>query len=58
MFSTSLSNEMKIASDTFGLSHKQLIDLCNTAVDVSFATDSEKVKLKEQISAYAQTEAV
>lgn len=45
-------------SSTFGLSNADLVDLCITAVNASFASDDEKMMLKQQVKAYAEKENV
>lgn len=44
---------MAIAQSTFNLTDAQLIELCNMAAEVSFATSIEKSELKAKIEAFA-----
>ncbi|XP_055323946.1 adenosine deaminase-like protein [Sitodiplosis mosellana] len=54
VFSTSLSKELQIASDTFNLSSDDLIKLSRGAIDCSFASDDEKPIVHGKIDSFAK----
>ncbi|MDT0215384.1 adenosine deaminase [Rothia sp. ARF10] len=53
MFGTTLCNEYAIAADLLDLDESGLADLATTAVNVSFAPDDVKRRVRDEISAYA-----
>ena len=52
MFGTTLNREYSIAADLLDLDERGLADLATTAVDVSYAPDDVKQRVREEISAY------
>lgn len=52
VFDTTLSDEFILANETFGLTKSQCIDLTMEAVQHSFATPMEKLKMKLQLYPY------
>ncbi|KAH8359968.1 hypothetical protein KR093_009796 [Drosophila rubida] len=54
VFDTTLSDEFLLATETFGLTQSQCIDLIIEAVQHSFATPEEKLKMKMQVYAYTR----
>lgn len=54
VFDTNLSKELQIASATFDLSPRDLVKLCLTAVNSSFASDNEKKMIRARIEEYAE----
>lgn len=58
VFSTCLSREFEIASKTFNLTFKNLVQLCYTAVNHSFASAEEKKNLTLLISTYAKSQGI
>lgn len=55
VFSTSLTKELEIASDTFNLSSDDLIKLSRIAIDSSFASDDEKQIIRHRIDSFAKS---
>ncbi|XP_031617951.1 adenosine deaminase-like protein [Contarinia nasturtii] len=55
VFSTTLSTELHIASDTFSLSSDDLIKLSRMAIHCSFASHDEKQLIHGKIDAYAKS---
>lgn len=53
MFGTTLCDEYAIAADLLDLDESGLADLAATALDVSFAPDEVKRRVRDEISAYA-----
>jgi len=53
MFGTTLNREYEIAADLLDLDESGIADLARTAVDVSFAPDEVKQRVREEIDAYA-----
>ncbi|MFW5471673.1 adenosine deaminase [Knoellia sp. CPCC 206450] len=53
MFGTTLCDEYAIAGDLLDLDESGLADLATTAVDVSFAPDDVKRRVRDEIIAYA-----
>ena len=51
MFGTTLNREYQIAADLLGLDEAGLADLARTAVDVSFAPDDVKARVRREIDA-------
>jgi aminodeoxyfutalosine deaminase len=49
MFGTTLNREYQIAADLLGLDEAGLADVARTAVDVSFATDDVKARVRAEI---------
>ncbi|MGH1563151.1 adenosine deaminase [Mumia sp. DW29H23] len=49
MFDTTLEHEYQLAHDVFGLSLADLADVARAAVDVSFAPDTLKVAIRDEI---------
>ncbi|KAK9294432.1 hypothetical protein QLX08_010953 [Tetragonisca angustula] len=54
VFHTSLSHEYKIASSTFGLKQEQLLKLCLSSIEYTFATLEEKQALLYEIEKFAK----
>ena len=52
MFGTTLNTEYAIAADLLDLDERGLADLATTAVDVSYAPDEVKERVRAEISAY------
>ncbi|CAN7412186.1 adenosine deaminase [Knoellia sp. LjRoot47] len=52
MFGTTLGREYSIAADLLDLDEAGLADLATTAVDVSYAPDDVKTRIRGEISAY------
>ena len=52
MFGTTLNREYEIAADLLGLDEDGLRALATTAVDVSFAPDEVKTRLRGEIADY------
>ena len=52
MFGTTLNREYEIAADLLGLDEHGVADLARTAVDVSFADDDVKTRIRGEIDAY------
>ena len=52
MFRTDLNREYAIAADLLDLDEAGLVALARTAVDGSFASDSTKQALRDELSAY------
>ncbi|XP_049541054.1 adenosine deaminase-like protein [Anopheles darlingi] len=46
VFETSLSRELEICAKTFSLSHKQVLDLQQKAIDYTFVSNDEKEQLR------------
>jgi aminodeoxyfutalosine deaminase len=53
MFATTLNQEYEIAADLLGLDAAGIADLARAAVDVSYAPDDVKTRLRAEIDAYA-----
>lgn len=45
VFCTTLSNEYKIVQENFKLNTKQILEISNTSINLSFASKEEKVQL-------------
>ncbi|XP_020227616.1 adenosine deaminase-like protein isoform X2 [Cajanus cajan] len=54
VFSTSLSNEYKIAADSFGLGRKQMFELSKNAVEFTFADNVVKEDLRKTFNSGAE----
>lgn len=54
VFSTSLTKELEIATNTFNLNYDDLIKLSRMAVNVSFAFDDEKRLICRRIEEFAE----
>lgn len=54
MFGTTLNREYEIAADLLGLDETGLADLARTAVDVSFAPEPVKARVRDEIDDYLQ----
>jgi aminodeoxyfutalosine deaminase len=52
MFGTTLSREYAVAATLLGLDEAGVADLARTAVDVSFAPDDVKARVRREITAY------
>ena len=52
VFSTSLTRELKICVDVFGLTKSELIDLTENANKYSFASPVERQLISEKIEAF------
>jgi len=55
IFDTTLTQEFLLAAETFGLTHKQCIELTLEAVNHSFASDQEQKEMAERVVKYAAT---
>ncbi|XP_016938510.4 adenosine deaminase-like protein [Drosophila suzukii] len=55
IFDTTLTQEFLLAAETFGLTHKQCIELTLEAVNHSFASDQEQKEMAERVAKYAST---
>ncbi|XP_016981768.1 adenosine deaminase-like protein [Drosophila rhopaloa] len=53
VFDTTLTQEFLLATETFGLTRRQCVDLTLEAVHHSFATDQERKKMAERVENYA-----
>ncbi|PRY63806.1 aminodeoxyfutalosine deaminase [Knoellia remsis] len=53
MFNTTLNREYALAADVLDLDEQGLTELATTAIDVSFAPDDVKARVRREISAYA-----
>lgn len=53
IFGSSLSNEYQLASQTFGLDERALIDLAQQAIDAGFASDQTKQLVKKRLHDFA-----
>ncbi len=54
MFGTSLARELGIAADLLGLDERGLVDLVTAAVDLSFADEDLRSRLRAEIEEYAE----
>ena len=52
MFDTTLCAEYRLAHERFGVSYRALADLARTAVDVSFAPQDVKRRVRREIDDY------
>ncbi|PYV11716.1 MAG: adenosine deaminase, partial [Acidobacteria bacterium] len=55
MFGTSLECEFELAANTFSLSRRQLVGLCENAVRASFLPESERGRLLNELRSAATT---
>ena len=55
MFGTSLEREFELAANTFSLSRRQLVGLCENAVRASFLPESERGRLLSELRSAAAT---
>ncbi|XP_037721228.1 adenosine deaminase-like protein [Drosophila subpulchrella] len=55
IFDTTLTQEFLLAAETFGLTHRQCIELTLEAVHHSFAGDQEQKEMAERVAKYAAT---
>lgn len=54
VFGSKLSNEYLLVAQHFGLSRKDLLELCGRGVDVIFGGESEKARIREKLKVFGE----